>query len=352
MNDPIHDRLRRAADDHGRPLRTDFHDLLDRARTGRRRHCLRMSGAAALTAAALVGTTLGVRAMLPDETTRPAADRTEHERRAKQSAKTDPVLSDAEVIRRCLPQLKKYDAYPQYDGVGSESAGTWRLPRERAYAPGDLVALQDRNGDLGSVLCIVPEKGDEQDPVPFSDLQPDASRPDWVKEMCSELFLPEPDYDFRTGRTDGFRDENQPDLRNADLLGIDSAGPVVQAMLDKGGRRYACSLSPITWDAGINGVQVAGRDGYQVWMNASATGASAKSIVGEEATYYFTSAVMPKEAARIEVTLDGGSSFEIDVKDGAYTVMHKEPGSGGVQHYDYRVLDAQGTVLHEGTDRP
>lgn len=348
MTQHLHDRLRQAADDTGRPMTTDLDDLLDRARARRGRHRMRITGTVVLTAAALVGTTLGVRAALPDDA-RPAAERQPVTEQSDEPA--DPALSDREVIRRCLPQLAKYDAYPQYAGTASHPAAQWRLPRERAYAPGDVVALQDREGNLNPVLCIVPQGGHEHDPVPFSDLEPSASDHRHIAETCSELLLPQPNYDFRTGRTDGFRDEHQPDLRNARVLAVDSAGPVVEAMLAKGDQRFACALSPVRWDAGPAGVTTAANDGYEVWLEGSAIGASAKSIVDEDAAFYYGAGTMPRDAASIEFTLDSGATFRVTVDDGSYAVVHKEPGTRGLERYDYRVLDARGKVLHQGDDR-
>ncbi|WP_109508759.1 M23 family metallopeptidase [Nocardioides speluncae] len=63
MND-IHHRLTQAADDEGVPLRTDFPDLLRRARADRRSHRTRVSlAAAATTAVVLAGGGFGLQAL-------------------------------------------------------------------------------------------------------------------------------------------------------------------------------------------------------------------------------------------------------------------------------------------------
>ncbi|QIX27009.1 hypothetical protein ncot_10700 [Nocardioides sp. JQ2195] len=347
MNDSLHERLRRAADDTEHPLTTDITDLLGRARHERSRRRTLTARAAVLTAAALIGTTLGVRAVLPDDS-RPAA---QEEPRSTTPTSADVPLHEGDIVRRCLPQLEKYEELPQYEGTGDTPARQWRIPRERDYRAGDLVALQDRRGSRNRVLCVVPEAGHEHDEVPFSAYEPAASRPAAVAQRCSEEFLPQADLDFRTGEFLGHPDRQMPDLRRATVAAVDSAGPVLEVLLDLGGKHFACALSPVTWDAGPFGVGRTAPEGYAIWVQGSATGASGKSIVDEDATYYYAAGTMPKDAARIEVTLVTGSTFTVPVTDGNYAFVHKEPGTGGVVSYDYRVLDVRGAVLHEGTDR-
>ncbi|KRF11437.1 hypothetical protein ASG90_16940 [Nocardioides sp. Soil797] len=345
MNDHLHERLCHAADDSRTPLDTDVEALLVRARRERTRRRGFTAGAVVLTAAALVGATVGVRAALPQDGTTPAASEGDGNRDTRTSAST--TLAASEVVRRCMPQLAKYAELPMYDAPDQFPAKEWGVVRARAYGPGDLVALQTRTGQGNPVLCVVPEKGHENDPVPFTDLDPDAARPARIAEQCSEMLLPaaDPEQDRVPGRS------RLPDLRGATVTAIDSDGPVVEALLTKGDTEYSCALSPMTWDAGPSGVGSTAHDGYEFWTEASMTGPAGKSITKENATYYWAAGTMPKDAASIEVTLENGSTFTVPVTDGHFAVVHKEPGSEGVLNYDYRVLDQGGRVLHEGTDR-
>lgn len=349
MNEPkstLHQRLREVADDDGHPLTTDLGDLLGRARQRRTRHHASVAGAVVVTAAALVGSTVGIRAALPDDA-RPAA----HEKSAANPSANADSPGKGEIIRRCLPQLTKYDEFPQYAGTSEVPARQWRIPRDRDYVPGDVVALQHDEGHANPVLCLVPAKGHEQDEVPFSVFEPSVSDPDSVAERCSEEFLPQARHDFSTGEFLGYPARSMADLRDATVAELDSSGPVVEALLLKGREAYSCALSPVTWDAGPQGVTRASSNRYDVWVEGSATGPSAKSITEEDAGYYYAAGVMPTDAARIEFTLDSGSKFTVPVRNGRYAFVHKEPGTSGLLNYDYRVLDADGAVLKTGTDR-
>lgn len=351
MNDPLHNRLRRAADDAGNPPTTDVHDLLGRARVERSRRRTVTAGAVVLTAVTLVGTTLGVRAALPDDRTAPATSGDNQGAHSGDDATTPASLDDSEVVRRCLPQLAKYDELPMYADTAELGVADWSVVRARDYSPGDVVALRVRQGGSNPVLCVVPESGQEADPVPFTALDPVASDPARVAELCSERFLPQTTYDPVSGDFEEPTGKSRlPDLRDAEVAAIDSVGPVVEALLVQGGKEYACALAPVTWDAGPSGVGRATARSYRVSADGSATGASAKSITDEDASYYYAAGTMPTDARSIDFTFENGSTFTVPVSHGNYAFVLKDPGLGGLVSYDYRVLDASGQVLHEGSE--
>ena len=162
-------RLEQAADDSRRPLTTDVGDLLDRARAvradGDRRTTL---AAAVLTACALVGTALGVRAALPDERGAGARTRCADAERARRRL---PPLTDAQVVRRCAPQLQKYADLPDVrrrparPGCGSATPSA-TTPRA-TWSPSPTGAAP------GTRCCACcPSPGSEDAPVPFEAFQP------------------------------------------------------------------------------------------------------------------------------------------------------------------------------------
>jgi hypothetical protein len=336
----LHDRLERAADDSHQPLTTDVGDLLDRARAARQRHRRTTLAAVVLTACALVGTTLGVRAALPDERGAgpgPAAP-------TSGPPSTDAPLTEAQVVRRCAPQLQKYAAFPMYAGP---AAARLRLSHpERVYTPGDVVAVQDGRGTGNPMLCLLPEPGREQEPVPFETFQPGADDAALISEICSEIFVPDPVFDPRTNDlTPGTGPT--PDLRGTDVEAVSSAGPVVVALLGRGRLTWQCSLSPVTWDAGITEVTAAGRGFANASGNGSTTGGANKSIVQETASYYYGAGTMPRDAATLEVLVQGAPPARFTVTRGSYAYAVKVPGAGGLRPSRYRVLDESGAVLYE-----
>lgn len=346
----LHERLRRTADDSDRPLSTDVGDLLGRARRSRRRHRAGVGAAALLTGAALVGTTVGVRAALPDDDRAPVAERSEAAEDGTSAATAPAALSDAEVARRCLPQLAKYDDLPMYAETRTLTPEDLEVVRPRAYTAGDVVALRTADDGGNPVLCLVPEEGREDVPVPFADLEPNADDPARLTELCSEMFLPQPTYEAGSHvPTEPRGKSTLPDLRGAEVAAVDSVGPVVETLLVKDGKQYACALSPMTWDAGPFGVGPATKDGYRVSPEGSATGPGAKSITDESASYYYAAGTMPEDARSVEFTFATGSEFTVPVTDGHYAFVLKNPGPGGLVHYEYRVLDRKGRVLHEGS---
>ena len=337
-------QLEQAADDSHRPLTTDVGDLLDRARADRQRHRRTTLAAAVLTACALVGTTLGVRAALPDERGAepgPAAP-------TRSAPPTTAPLTDAQVVRRCTPQLQKYAAFPMY-AVGPPARMRLSHP-ERDYSPGDVVSVSDRRGTWNPMLCLLPEPGREDAPVAFEAFQPRPDEPALIAEVCSELMRPDPTVDPTTGLPAPGSGPT-PDLRGAHVDAVSGAGQVVSALLSLGSDSWQCALSPLDWDSGVTGIDSAGRGLANVGINGSTTGSSNKSIVAEDASYYYAAGWLPRDAARLEVELGSAGLFSVTVKDGAYAFAHRETGPGGLLATRYRVFDKHGEVLYESAQQ-
>lgn len=346
----LHDRLSAAADDSGTPLRTDLPSLLERAQASRRRRTRTTAGAVLLTSVALVGTAVGVRAVLPS-----GDQGTDPDRRTPQSVQ--PATPDApvpadEIVRRCLPQLAKYAANPMYPGLDDATAGQLALVHpERSYTPGEVVAVQDRGGNANPAMCLLPEKGQEQDPVPFSAFDPSPQRPERLLQLCSENLGAGFTLDPETHEVVPL-DEATPDLRGARITAADSNGPVVAAALRLGNEAYSCFLGPVTWDTGVTEVAGSVRSGYTLHQGFTTSGGSNKSIVDETASWYLGAGMLPADAATIELIVGGADAARFPVRDGGYAFVHKDPGPGGLLDTGYRVLDADGKVLHVQVDAP
>ena len=202
----------------------------------------------------------------------------------KSAPSTPASLTDAQVVRRCAPQLQKYADLPMY-AVGRASRLRLSHP-ERHYAPGDVVSITDRRGTWNPMLCLLPEPGQEDAPVPFEAFQPKVGDPALIAEVCSELMRPDPTVDPAT-RLPAPGSGPTPDLRGADVDAVSGAGQVVSALLSAGSESWQCTLSPLDWDSGVTGVEPAGRGLANVAINGSTTGSSNKSIVAENASYYY-----------------------------------------------------------------
>jgi len=322
----LHDSLHQAADDTGRPLTTDVPALLGRARASRQRSLrLRavgtLGGGAALTAAAV----LVVPALVGGSTPRPATPAPPAPPASSKAAEAKTVPDD-EIVRRCQPQLEKYFDYPMY------RPERWRVAHDRDYVVGDVVQL-DGHSRMGSnpVLCEIPEEGREQRDVPFSRFMADGSDPARLTELCSESALN--------------RRETFPDLRGGQVLAVDGDADVTVSLIAAGGQTFACVLSSPTWDAGLTDVYAWGRG--DVFLNGSTTGSSNKSIVDGPASYYTGAGLTDPAARTIRVTFPDGHVEERPVRNGAYAVMIRTAGEGGLLETTIEVLGADDRVLEE-----
>jgi hypothetical protein len=322
----LHDRLDQAADDSGRPFTTDPIELLGRARASRRRRQLGTSavliGAAALTAAAVL-----VAPLVQGGTDAPAeTDRSQPAATGKTSDPEPAILGDSEIVRRCEAQLQKYFAYPMY------APSKWKVGHDREYAVGDLVQLEDGKFGSNPVLCVIPEKGQERQEVPFTRFAGDPGQPEALAELCSESF-----HSATTG-------EPWVDLRDAEVLAADGDRDVTVALLRLGDAFYSCSISSPTWDTGLTDIHGSGRG--DVYLNGSTTGSSNKSIVGETASYYTGAGLTDPLAEKVRVTFSDGTVVDRPVgDDGSYAVMIRLPGEGGLLDHTIEVLGAGGEVL-------
>ena len=328
MND-LHDRLDRAADDTGRPVTTDPIELLGRARVSRRRRLQLRTGGVLTGAAALTATAVLAIPLVQGDTGKPAESDPSLPTATGKAGKPAPTdLRDSEIVRRCQAQLQKYFAYPMY------SPAKWKVAHDREYAVGDLVQLEAGRFGSNPVLCVIPAKGQEQQDVPFTRFAADTSQPGRLAELCSENF---------TSLTGG---EPWVDLRGAEVVAADGDRDVTVALLRLGNDYYSCSISSPTWDAGLTEVSTTGRG--DVYFNGSTTGSGNKSIVGETASYYIGAGLTDPRAEKIRVTFTDGTVVERPVgDDGAYAVMIRVPGEGGLLDHTTAVLGAGGRLLGE-----
>jgi hypothetical protein len=325
----LHDRLDQAADDTGRPVTTDPVELLGRARASRRRRRQLGTSAVVVGAAALTVAAVLVPSLVQGGTDKPAeAVRSLPAATGETSDPEPAILGDSEIVRRCEAQLQKYFAYPMY------APSKWKVGHDREYAAGDLVQLEDGQFGSNPVLCVIPEKGREQQEVPFARFAGDLGQPGALAELCSESLT-----SFTAG-------EPWVDLRDAEVVAADGDRDVTNALLRLGNAYYSCSIAPPTWDVGLTDVYSTGRG--EVYFNASTTGSSNKSIVGAAASYYTGAGLTDPAAEKLRVTFADGTVVERPVgDDGAYAVMIRLPGEGGVLDHTIEVLGAGERVLDE-----
>ena len=347
MTELLRHRLEQAADDRHEPLRTDVADLVVRARAARDRRRRTTLAAVVLTTAAVIGTGLGLAAALPGGDGEPAPTAPTATTSPSRSTDAAPPVPESQVVARCRPQLAKYADYPMYDaGPGVR----WRPAHpDRDYTAGDVVALQDRGGLGNPVLCLLPEAGHADDPVPFTAFEPAADDTRLIRQLCAENLLPQPQFDPDSGEVSPGTGP-VPDLRGARVVTSTRQGPVVAALLDLDGRPWSCFLSPVTWDAGLTSVGGAGVGLRNVSVEGATTGGSNKSIVDEAASWYLGAGTLPRRAATLEYLVQGRDPVRVPVRDGAYAFVVRDPGPGGLLPSRYRVLDRAGRVLYEQQD--
>lgn len=345
MNDELNHRLNQAADDHRAPLTTDLNDLLDRARKGRRRHRVRTGAAAVLvTGAVIAGSTVGVQALVDgprgEGTGRPFAD-------DPGPAQRRAAVGNREIIDRCQPQLTKYSNNQMF---ADPATVDWRVGNKRDYRPGEILPLVDEDGTSNPVLCRLPEAGHADDPVPWASLAPDAADPERLAALCDAAHLPQGSFDIETGHSSPGTARTR-DLRDAEVVTSSQAGEAVTALLDDGGRLFACSLAPVTWDNGFTLVEPA-RPGFDVTVAMTTAGSEHKSAYtsGEPRAIYYAAGVMPTTAATIELQVEGGTTKSYPVENGSYAFIHEEPTTQGLQPFSYVVKNADGKVLHSDSD--
>jgi hypothetical protein len=323
LDQRLRQRLHESADDTDRPLRTDAWDLLDRARDDRRRRRRRALGGAVAAAALVAG--LAVGADLLSSVGHPAPAPSERPTTSATPTRT-PALRAAQVISRCRPQLAKYGALPMYPRHPERAH--LRLARPWSYRPGDLVALSSRQGN--DLLCRVPAADHEDDPVPFSAYDPAPDDSAAVAERCAQT---------RSGS--GVDD----DVRGAEVLVVDAAKPGLVALLGKGGRYYACSLQPVTWDAGLDDLERTGNSRLHVWLDGTTTGFENKSVVRESASYFFGAGLVDRRVRTIRLRTTTGVERSWPVRDGRYAILFRAPGAGGLPGLETWLYDGRGRLL-------
>ena len=311
------------------PVTTDPIELLGRARASRRRRQqLRiggvLTGAAALTAAAVLAVPL-----VQGDTGTPAEPDPSLPAATGKASEPEPTgLSDSEIVSRCEAQLQKYFAYPMY------SPAKWKVAHDREYAVGDLVQLRGRQVRQQPGALRDPGEGAGAAGRAVHPVRRRHQQPGGLAELCSENF------------TSITRGEPWVDLRGAEVVAADGDGDVTVALLRLGNDYYSCSISSPTWDAGLTDVYTTGRG--DIYFNGSTTGSGNKSIVDGAASYYTGAGLTDPHAEKIRVTFTDGTVVDRPVgDDGAYAVMIRVPGEGGLLDHTTEVLGAGDRVLAE-----
>ncbi len=340
--------LDRAADDTGRALSTDLDDLLLRARGARRRHRLRTTGsavvAAALVAAVpLTGTHFGPLGESPAPSTNPASSGPEQAPSTSQtpavSASTTtaaPLTADV-IVERCLPQVS--NAY-------RDAATDWVLTHpDRTYVVGEVVGLVDANPptyDLGDgtvvdsgaapSLCVIPEAGDEDEPVPASAFQPRPAQHELITQLCSQVAPNGP------GAT-------VPDLRGAELVAVATDGERVAAIARQSGRTYACMLDGLT-DRQVNGGTHPAADVplKEVQVHLQATSEGVKSQAVTPTAFYWGAGLLPNGISTIVLDFRDRPDERIPVTDRAYAYLVTQAPAYGLGAFRTKLLDTFGAV--------
>lgn len=332
-----------AADDSGRPLETDLDDLLRRARDARRRHRLRTTGTAVLAAALvaavpLTGTHFGGSADFPAPASPRPTPSTSNT--PTTSPSTAPAPLTAEVIaQRCLPQVSKTSP-----GVPQDE---WVLVHpDRTYAVGEVVGLVDAhpptydlgNGhvaDMGAppTLCVIPEAGDEDEPVPGSAFQPRPAQHELITQLCSQV-APQGS------------DAIVPDLRGAELVAAAADGERVAAVARQSGRTYTCTLDGLTDRRVLGDVYPAADVPLKdVLVAVQSTSEGVKSEAVTPTAFYWGAGLLPKGISAIVFDFRNRPDERIPVTDRAYAFVVAQSPAYGVGAFRTKLLNASGAVV-------
>ncbi len=325
----LKDLLDRAGDDDGRPLLTDLEDLLARAEHGRERARVRRAGGALVAAGAAAALVVGVTALRSggEHGVAPAGSGT-----PSSSPTTVRVssLSAAEVVARCRPQLAAYRHLPMYT---SDPGGVGWTVRPGHYLVGQVVLAVPGDGS-NPEFCRVPAAGHAHDRVPLASYTGSAADTDLLTQNCRETAP----YSGSTYTLD-----------HPETAGVTAAATVddvsAAVLVTRDGQAALCVMSPVTWDAGLTDVQ---RFDHGITLSYGTTGASNKSIVGGTASWYLLGGVLSPQAARVELTVDGGPTRTFAVEDGYVAGVLRDARPGGLQPVTWRVLDERGQVLSTG----
>jgi hypothetical protein len=324
----LKDLLERAGDDDGRPLLTDFEELLDRAQHGRAKSRVHRA-VAALGAAGILGALVGGVALNQHSGGREAGPAGPSASSSPQRPRLAPV-SHAEVIDRCGPQLAAYSRLPMYTQHPEQASWTLLPGHYRV----DQVVLLDPGDGGNPEFCRIPAQGEVHFRVPLASYTGSASDIDLLTQNCQQTAS----YSGSSFTLD--------DPRSGGITAAATVDHVSAAVLvTRDGQAALCSMSPVTWDAGITDVQ---RFDRGIALAFGTTGGANKSIVDQTASWYLLGGVLSRRAAAVELSVSGGPSRTFPVNDGYAAGVLRDARPGGLRSVSWRVLDDRGNVLRSG----
>ncbi len=330
----LKDLLDRAGDDRGRPLRTDLRDLVARAEHDRTRSRVRRGAVTFVAVGTAAAVVLGI-SLLNGGRGQDAAPATSGTLTTSATHHTATTLSPAQVVDRCRPQLAAYSSLPMY--TQHPDRAEWSVTPGR-YLVGDLV-LADPGDGYNPEFCRVPAAGHEHDRVPLASYTGSASNRDDLTQNCRQIA------GITTGSSFRLTHPASGGITAADTVDGVSAAVLVTA----DGQAALCSMSPVTWDAGITDLQ---RFDHGIALSYGTTGGDNKSIVGQTASWYLLGGIVSPQAARVELSVTGGPTETFAVHDRYVAGVLRDARPGGLQPVTWRVLDDGGHVLDEGSDPP
>lgn len=338
------DRLHAAADDTGRPLRTDLDDLLGRAQAARARQRLgRGAAVVALTAALAVAVpfTSGSLHLGPekgDPLRAPAGSTAAPTMSASPSPTVERPLTEDEITARCAPQMAKYNELVRWRGGSANPvladipATAWFVVHKdrTGYRAGDVVAIGETKFKSLQRLCLIPEEGHETDPVPFEKLVPTAEDHELITQVCSEAEV--------VGR------RGAPDVRHATVLVAQRSDNVLIAALSRGPDYFTCTI-PLAALSDRVLFEMRGplrpiRE-MQIGVETSVLGPKSRP----SSSIYWGNGFLPPQVAMISLEVRGRAPVRFPVRDGAYAVVLEVP-IPRIAPVRYTLLDAKGRVLH------
>ncbi len=341
--------LLQAAADREPPIDTDLDDLLRRAQRTSRRARLRHTGlgvvAAGLVALVpLAAPHLGRLGNAPVHQPAPAStgpERTPNQGTSPSAVPTSTVaapLTAEEIVERCRPQVSRDEHTAAVDWVLGHP--------DRTYAVGEVVGLVDAHPptyDLGDgqvadagappTLCVIPEAGDEEVPVPANAFQPRPAQHELITQLCSQVVPQSPG-------------APEPDLRGAELVAVAADGERVAAVARQSGRTYTCTLEGLTngWVHG-NVYQPAGMPLKEVQVDVQATSEGVKSEAVTPTAFYWGAGLLPKGISAIVFDFRDRPDQRVAVSDRAYAYVLTQSPAYGLGAFRTKLLDASGAVV-------
>ncbi len=335
-------RLHDAVDQHALPT-PDLLPLAHKARARRR------IGIAATSAVILVAATVWATQSMPRSAVTPQVGATPSLATPSPTAptpstSTSAVLSHAEIVRRCTPQMAKYesvhtDTYTPFP----HPADGWVVVHEAvSYREGDIVALVPRGRETREkALCRIPAADQADAFVPFTAFDPANLDEATRVARCSETFTI-----LTTSSTPGATSPSQaPDLRGATVVVSEISDRIGILILRQGSADYLCRLFPVELPRGLQDVGP-----LQVQAAAMRPYGAGTVAVDASSTYVYAVGRLPSNAASIEFSVSGTVVHRVAPQgDGAWVGVWKVAGSPNLSAIRYTTRSASGGVLDTGS---